>query len=404
MKKHISIIAVGCALCIAAVGAFTGCSESNSSEPVETVATDTVSADKTEQAEASTQTEGEVMAQSIPITSDNAKLQSRTVVQDGVLWLVQSGSAAEFTVSGKNASLTLAGSSGINNDEEHRPRYAVYIDDKQFCDVIMDKPEETISLWKDTDKTAAVKVMLLSEAMFGGVGIRSVNVDSDSAQPVTPLSAATLTIEFIGDSITCGYGVESKSGSEPFMTSTENFSKSYAYLAAKSLGADYTTCCYSGYGIVSGYTGDGNKNANELLPDCYELASKFEDYDNDWSFPEQCDVVVINLGTNDFNYVSQDLEVRGSEFVDSYKTFLKNVREKRPNAAIICTVGTMGDDDVYTLIEQAVAELNDDKITSYFSQPQSMRDGMGANGHPSKRTQQNSADILADKIRKVLGQ
>ena len=270
--------------------------------------------------------------------------------------------------------------------------------------VIMDKPEETISLWKDTDKTAAVKVMLLSEAMFGGVGIRSVNVDSDSAQPVTPLSAAPLTIEFIGDSITCGYGVESKSGSEPFMTSTENFSKSYAYLAAKSLGADYTTCCYSGYGIVSGYTGDGNKNANELLPDCYELASKFEDYDNDWSFPEQCDVVVINLGTNDFNYVSQDLEVRGSEFVDSYKTFLKNVREKRPNAAIICTVGTMGGDDVYTLIEQAVAELNDDKITSYFSQPQSMRDGMGANGHPSKRTQQNSADILADKIRKVLGQ
>ncbi|WP_139283343.1 SGNH/GDSL hydrolase family protein [Ruminococcus flavefaciens] len=396
MKKHISIIAVGCALCIAAVAAFTGCSKDNSDTAI--------TAAKPENAETSILSEGELMLQSIPVTSDNAKLQSRTVVQDDVLWLVQSGSAAEFTVSGRSASITLAGSSGINNDEEHRPRYAVYIDDKQFCDVIMDKPEETISLWKDTDKTAAVKVMLLSEAMFGGVGIRSVNVDSDSAQPVTPLSAAPLTIEFIGDSITCGYGVESKSGSEPFMTSTENFSKSYAYLAAKSLGADYTTCCYSGYGIVSGYTGDGNKNANELLPDCYELASKFEDYDNDWSFPEQCDVVVINLGTNDFNYVSQDLEVRGSEFVDSYKTFLKNVREKRPNAAIICTVGTMGGDDVYTLIEQAVAELNDDKITSYFSQPQSMRDGMGANGHPSKRTQQNSADILSDKIRKVLGQ
>lgn len=396
IKKHIAFTAVGCALCIAAVGAFTSCSKEN----IDTA----ITAADPENSETSIQSEGETMLQNIPVTSDNAKLQSRTVVQDDVLWLVQSGSAAEFTVSGRSASITLAGSSGINNDEEHRPRYAVYIDDKQFCDVIMDKPEETISLWKDTDKTAAIKVMLLSEAMFGGVGIRSVNVDSDSAQPVTPLSAAPLTIEFIGDSITCGYGVESKSGSEPFMTSTENFSKSYAYLAAKSLGADYTTCCYSGYGIVSGYTGDGNKNANELLPDCYELASKFEDYDNDWSFPEQCDVVVINLGTNDFNYVSQDLEVRGSEFVDSYKTFLKNVREKRPNAAIICTVGTMGGDDVYTLIEQAVAELNDDKITSYFSQPQSMRDGMGANGHPSKRTQQNSADILADKIRKVLGQ
>ena len=34
MKKHISMTAVGCALCIAAVGAFTGCSKDNSaSEP-----------------------------------------------------------------------------------------------------------------------------------------------------------------------------------------------------------------------------------------------------------------------------------------------------------------------------------------------------------------------------------
>ncbi|WP_155250120.1 SGNH/GDSL hydrolase family protein [Ruminococcus flavefaciens] len=402
MKKHISIIAVGCALCIAAVGAFTGCSESNSSEPVETVATDTVSADKTEQAEASTQTEGEVMAQSIPITSDNAKLQSRTVVQDGVLWLVQSGSAAEFTVSGKTASLTIAGSSGVNNDEEHRPRCAVYIDDKLIFDEIIGDKDVTVSLWKDADKTASVKVMLLSEAMFGGVGIRSVNVDSDSAQPVMPAEKATLTIEFIGDSITCGYGVESKSSSEPFMTSTENFTKSYAYLTAKELGADYMTCCYSGYGVVSGYTGDGMKNADALLPDCYELSSSFEDYGTDWTFPEQCDVVVINLGTNDFNYVSQDLEVRGSEFADSYKAFLKTVREKRPDAVIICTVGTMGGDDIYKLIERAVAEFGDDKITAYFSQPQSMHDGMGANGHPSKKTQQNSADVLAEKIRSIV--
>ena len=42
MKKHISITAVGCALCIAAAGAFTGCSNNkNGSEPVEAVTADT---------------------------------------------------------------------------------------------------------------------------------------------------------------------------------------------------------------------------------------------------------------------------------------------------------------------------------------------------------------------------
>ena len=310
MKKHISIIAVGCALCIAAVGAFTGCSNGNkSSEPAEALTTD-----ETEQAETSTQ--GEVMVQRIPITADNAKLQSRTVMKDDVLWLVQSG----------------------------------------------------------------------------------------SAKPVVPAEKAPLTIEFIGDSITCGYGVESKSPSDPFTTATENFSKSFAYLAAKSLGADYTTCCYSGYGIVSGYSGDGTKNDKELLPDCYGKSSIYKDYGSDWEFSEDCDVVVINLGTNDMNYVAADSDANGSEFVEGYKAFLKTVREKRPEAHIICTVGTMGGDDIYELIERAVSEFGDEKITAYFSQTQSMRDGMGADGHPSKRTHQNSADILAEKIRNTLGE
>ena len=255
IKKRRAMTAVGCALCIAAAGAFTGCSDNNSSEPAEVLTTDVTVTDETEQTETSTQ--GEVMVQNIPITADNAKLQSRTVMKDDVLWLVQSGSAAEFTVSGRNASLNLAGSSGINNFD---PRYAVYVDDKMICDEIMTDSDVTVSLWKDEDKTAAVKVMLLSEAKYGGIGIRSVEVESSSAQPVMPAEKAPLTIEFIGDSITCGYGVESKSPSDPFTTATENFSKSYAYLAAKSLGADYTTCCYSGYGIVSGYSDDGTKD------------------------------------------------------------------------------------------------------------------------------------------------
>ena len=398
MKKHTAMTAVGCALCIAAVGAFTGCSDNNSSEPDEAVTTDTAVTDETEQTETSTQ--GEVIVQNIPITADNTKLQSRTVMKDDVLWLVQSGSAAEFTVSGRNASLTIAGSSGINNFD---PRYAVYVDDKMICDEIMTDKDATVSLWKDEDKTAAVKVMLLSEAMYGGIGIRSVDVESSSAQPVVPAEKATLTIEFIGDSITCGYGVESKP-SDSFSTSTENFTKSYAYLTAKELDADYTTCCYSGYGIVSGYSTDGTKDGKRLLPDCYGLTSDYKDYATDWDFSEECDVIVINLGTNDMNYVAADPEAHGNEFVEGYKAFLQNVRKKRPDSYIICTMGTMGGKDIYELIERAVSEYGDEKITTYFSQTHTMRDGMGADGHPSKRTHQNSADILAEKIRNTLGE
>ena len=398
MKKHISMTAVGCILCIAAVGTFTGCSNNNNvSKPVETVTTDTSVTTESEETITAT-TQAEVSMQSIPINSDNAKLQSRTVIKDDILWLVQSGSAAEFTVSGRSASLTIAGSSGINNED---PRYAVYVDDKLVCDEIMNKQEETVSLWNDEDKTAAVKVILLSEAMYGGIGIRSLDVDSDSAQPVAPTDKKSMTIEFIGDSITCGYGVEGKR-SDPFSTSTENFTKSYAYLTAKALDADYTTCCYSGYGIVSGYSADGTKNDKKLLPNCYGISSIYKDYATDWDFSEECDVVVINLGTNDMNYVAADPESHGSEFVNGYKSFLKKVREKNPKAPIICTMGTMGGDDIYKLIERAIAESGDDNIISYFAPTQSVLDDMGPDGHPSKKTQQYIADIMAEKINKAL--
>ena len=348
-------------------------------------------------------TAGDMQSRSIPITSKTVKLQSRTVEQDGILWLVQSGSAAEFIVQGRSAVLQIAGSSGIKNKEDYRPRYAVYVDDELLCDVIMEQASETVELWNSTDRTVSVKVMLLSEAMYGGVGIRSVDVESDAAQPVSPAVENPLLIEFIGDSITCAYGVEGSSQGDSFKTSTENFSKSYAYLTAQKLGADYTTCCYSGHGIVSGYTSDGTKNAASLIPDCYEKSSKYADYNTTWDFARQPDAVVINLGTNDINYVAADPEINSAEFVESYKAFLQTVRTKNPDAVIVCTVGTMGGDAVYKLIEQAVSEFDDAKISCYFSKTHSMSDGLGSDWHPSAKTQQNSAYVLADEISKALG-
>jgi lysophospholipase L1-like esterase len=111
---------------------------------------------------------------------------------------------------------------------------------------------------------------------------------------------------------------------------------------------------------------------------------------------------VINLGTNDINYIATDTETHGKEFTNGYKSFLQTVRAKRPDAAIICTVGTMGGDDVYKLIEAAIAELGDENITSFFSPSQSAMDDMGTDGHPSKKTQQYIADIMTDKIRNLL--
>ena len=352
---------------------------------------------------------GNVQTFTLPATAEYVKLQSRTVEKDGITWLVQSGSAMESYITANSAKITLAGSSGIHNGADYRPRCGIWIDGELAEDFLMEDETKEITLWEgSTPRTAKVQVMLLSEAMYGGIGIRSIAVESSAAVPVKPVPQAPLCIEFIGDSITCAYGVEGASQGESFKTATENFAKSYAYLAARQLGADYYTSCYSGHGIVSGYSSDGTKNAESLIPDCYSVSSKFADYGEEWDFSDRkIDAVFINLGTNDINYVQADPETHGAEFIEAYQQFLALVQEKHPGAAIIGTVGTMGGEDVYALIEQAVesyrTKTGAENVSCYFSQTHSMTDGLGSDWHPSEKTQRNSAYVAADRICQALG-
>lgn len=342
-------------------------------------------------------------------TDKNVKLVGRTMRSNDITWLIHSGSAVEFTVTGKSANITLAGDSSINNDEDYRSRYAVIVDGEIIKDDVMGTPEKTLTLFKgETSRTAKVKIIHLSEAMNGAIGVKNISVTSNSAAPVRPEPKKDLSIEFIGDSITCAYGFEGLSNYESFKTTTENFMKSYAYLTAQKLNADYSSVSYSGHGIISGFTSSGDINTESIIPDCYELTGKLSDYATNWDFETSShDVVVINLGTNDSSYVTKEPETRSQEFIDGYIDFLKTVREKNPEAYIICTLGTMGD-ELYEYVEDAAEKYStltgDERIISYRSAVQNMSaDGIGSDWHPSAITQQKSAYVLADKICQALG-
>ncbi len=342
-------------------------------------------------------------------SEENVRFIGRNLCDGDITWLVQSGSAVEFTVNAVSAEITLHGDSTINSAPDYQARYAVIVDGEIIEDSTMGTAEKTVKLFSGTTpKTAKVKVIHLSEANNGAVGVSSIKVNSDAVKPVVPTKAKDLCIEFIGDSITCAYGVEGASSSESFKTTTENFMKSYAYLTAEKLGADYSAVCYSGHGIISGYTSDGNKNTDSLVPTYYEQVGSFKEYSQPWDFSKRKnDVVVINLGTNDATYIDKNFDERSGEFVDGYADFLKTVRKNNPDAYIICTLGTMGCTDEYPLIEQAIEkfkeETGDDRISSYRSVTQTQSDGYGSDWHPTAGTQQKSAYVLADKICQALG-
>lgn len=349
---------------------------------------------------------GEKQDGDFPATSTNVKLVGRTMRKGDITWLVQSGSAVRFNVTASSASVTLAGDASIGNGADYRSRYAILVNGEVVADDVMSEKETEIELFNGTNvRTAEIAVIHLSEAANGAVGVKNIHTESTVAKSVVPVPEKDLKIEFIGDSITCAYGVEGLSSGESFKTTTENFMKSYAYLTAELLDADYSAVSYSGHGIISGYT-SGEKNTNQLVPKLYEQTGNLADYTQPWDFgSSENDVVVINLGTNDNSYLQNDPAGGKEDFVEGYVDFLGMVRRNNPDAYIICTMGTMGGNDVvYPLIEEAVKAFGDKKVSCYESVTQNIQtDGIGSDWHPSPVTQQNSAYVLADKICQAIG-
>lgn len=347
-------------------------------------------------------------------SAENVKLLGRTYLLDDTLWLAFSATGAEFTFTGTKAEITLVGDNVATSSggEGHFCRVGIYVDDKLVYDELLKEQTKTVTAFESTaEKTVTIRVIKLTEAADSTVGIGKIKVMAKGA--IKPTKAKAHRIEFIGDSITCGFGVDDSDKNAQFTTATENVSKTYAYKTAQSLKADYSMVALSGYGILSGYTGNGKINSAQLIPNYYEKVGFSYGYFNnsikpdtlDWNFKDfEPELIVINLGTNDGSYCGRDVK-KQKQFTNAYVKFLKQVRAKNPNAKILCTLGTMGD-TLYPSVANAVKlytkKTGDKNISSMKFDVQLYSDGYGACWHPSEITHTKAAKMLTAKIKKLM--
>ncbi len=339
------------------------------------------------------------------------KTIGRTHSEEGVLWLAHSASGVEFTMTGTAASVTVVGDS-MTSQPDGRARFAAYIDGERVLDEMIDEPEKTFEIFAGTDeKTVTITLLKLSEAANSTLGIKAINVTSDG--DIQPTPQKELKIEFIGDSITCGYGVDDEDRDHHFSTTTEDATKAYAYKTAQLLDADYSLVSYSGHGIISGYTTKGKKVSAQQVPAMYEqFARSYGNYNGfsvasvKWDFSKFVpDIIVINLGTNDASYTGTDKELR-QEYTDAYVEFLKTVREDNPDAKIVCALGVMGQDlydamcaaaDAYT------AETSDNEVyTLKLSVQDGNANGYAADWHPVAASHDTAAKETADFLKTLI--
>ncbi len=374
------------------------------------------------------------------LSEEYMKLLGRTHNEDGILWLPHSASGVEFTMDGTYCSVTLAGDSAAQTSG--RARFAAYVDGERVLDEMISEKEMTFEIFVSEElevsrttesesgsqseteivsievgqrsKEITVRLVKLSEALYSTVGLKSVDVVSRG--DISPTAEKDLKIEFIGDSLTCGYGVDDEVSSHHFSTTTEDCTKAFAYKAAQMLDAEYSLVSYSGFGIVSGYTSvKGVKSGDYVVPDMYETLAysggSYNGYnagDTRWDFSRfQPDVVVICLGANDQTYTGSSEELM-REYTDAYVEFLGRIRGKNPDAHFVCCLGLVSDglyDAVCTAAEEYSEQTGDDSISVLHLPVQDGSTGYAADYHPTAATYDEAASLLAEKIRsEVLGQ
>lgn len=361
--------------------------------------------------------EGELQELSVKADAEHVKALGRAYYENSSesLWMTFSATGAEFEFYGTEASISFYGDNTamkMGGDKNSQARVAVYVNGERVLDEMLNQMESTFSVYTAQEpEWVTVKVVKLSESANSTCGIKAINVKAIG--DVRPTQEKDYLVEIIGDSITCGYGVDDEVKENHFSTITEDATKTYGYIAAETLGIDYSLVSFSGFGVLSGYTSNGEgPNTVGTLPQYYDkIGMSYVGYrsfmaaDFEWSFTRQPDVVVINLGTNDSSYTGSDAGKK-ADFEASYVEFLRLIRSKNPNATILCTLGIMGDNlcaNIENAAKTYTEETGDSNIRTMRFDVQSASDGYAADWHPTHATHKKAAEKLAAELKAILG-
>jgi len=224
--------------------------------------------------------------------------------------------------------------------------------------------------------------------------LKSVKAFGENPQFLEPPKEKDLKIEFLGDSITAGFGVLAPSDQNEHHSYEEDSTKSYAYLTAELLDAEIRTEAWSGQGVYRACSGEEGYVFRKVFD--MVLRERYG-YDHSQWTP---DVVVLNCGTNDVP--------GGTDEENMYKAadFLINkVRGVYPKAKIIWTFGMMNT-DFHDTFSRLVADKNRSGDNDLYYVPLEIitgeRNEIGAMGHPNYNASRRVSKVLSEFIKGII--
>lgn len=337
----------------------------------------------------------------------------------GILYMNWSASGMEFKFMGSflAAELTAMAGAEIEGDPWDQnaptrptwPWIQIFTDDEEEpVKIEIAGDRQTVLLYAGSSKEKhRIRLLKQTENYKTQLGICGFVMDGE----LFPLSKPQRKrIEFVGDSITCGFGNMTSEKDRMYFPADEDAYFSHAVMAARSLGMEWSLVSLSGICAT----------ANACLPNPYAMDELYSYTDRviqdklkaaeleRWDFAAYPnDYVVINLGTNDdtgLSMAENPEEVR-KNFCEGYRAFLETVRAcNGADTYIVCALGCMRY-YLYPEIEKIVAayqvETGDRRISCFRYMGISPMDGLGACCHPSLVTQRKMAEEIVREIKRI---
>ena len=300
----------------------------------------------------------------------------------------------------------------VNDNEAY---LAIYVDGVRSEDFYMEKDPNgnglrrwanchvteganTVTIATDLEKGEHnIRIVKQTEANYALLSISNINV---TGYLLDKPEDKEYYIEIIGDSLTCGMGAAGNSTISAAQgingADWEDATQGYAFRTVEALNADYSIVSESGIGIASSWFDD--------ITNFYGKYSYKRDQRTDYDFARKPDLVIINLGTNDF-YLAQDKDASIVARVKSaVKELINTVHAKYGSDTPILWVSGIwwnisSETEVIQQIDAAINELGGEAKGIYrLTIAENQQNKMGAENHPSIKGHEQTTTEVVDYI------
>jgi len=267
-------------------------------------------------------------AREVAATNPVVRVVGRTQAVDGAIRMGWPGTEVHLAFEGMSCAVRLASTGGI---------LAVRLDGRPLPDIVLlETVDDTLLAIGKRLRPGRHELVLgkRTEGMLGTVSVKGFRIPG---RALAAKDTATRRIEFVGNSITAGFGVLDSVKEHGFSPFTEDVYSAWAARAAKAVGAQAHYLAYSGRGLVR----NEDLTTEGTLPRLYDRRGpdgSWERWDSTAWMP---DVVVVDLGDNDFARAPLP---DSAAWEDSMVAFVAQVRAFHGQVPIILVDGPMMSD------------------------------------------------------------